>query len=288
MNIKITLPDGSVREYEKGTSALDIAKSISEGLARKVLAANINGDIWDATRAINNDASLKLLTWDDADAKSTFRHSTAHLMAEAVETLFPGVKFWVGTAVEAGFYYDMDLGDKKLTDEDLAILEKKMNELAKKSNLFVRKEISKTDALQYFEEKGIAVTDEIYFEKVLNLVKERCTLLTDFYEQAGYFFNAPLTWDEAAVKPKWNESKNEFFLAFIEKIKAAIDFSAEKIEIIFKELATEKNIKPGELQLPMRVMLVGAKFGPGVFEIAATIGKEDTIERIEKALEVFK
>ena len=114
----------------------------------------------------------------------------------------------------------------------------------------------------------------------MNLVKERCTLLTDFYEQAGYFFNAPLTWDEAAVKPKWNESKNEFFLAFIEKIKAAIDFTAEKIEIIFKELATEKNIKPGELQLPMRVMLVGAKFGPGVFEIATTIGKQASIKRI--------
>ena len=141
---------------------------------------------------------------------------------------------------------------------------------------------------EYFEEKGIISTDDVYFEKVLNLVKERCTLLTDFYEQAGYFFNAPTTWDEAAVKPKWNESKNDFFLAFIEKIKEEINFSAEKIEIIFKEIATEKNIKPGELQLPMRVMLVGAKFGPGVFEIAATIGKAATISRIERALEVFK
>ncbi len=138
------------------------------------------------------------------------------------------------------------------------------------------------------EEKGINIVDDIYFEKVLNLVKERCTLLSDFYEQAGYFFTAPTQWDEAAVKPKWSEAKNDFFTAFIEKIKATSDFTAEAIEIIFKELATEKNIKPGELQLPMRVMLVGAKFGPGVFEIAATIGKEETISRIEKALEVFK
>ena len=138
------------------------------------------------------------------------------------------------------------------------------------------------------EEKGIVVTDEIYFEKVLNLVKERCTLLTDFYEQASYFFNSPTTWDEASVKTKWNDAKNNFFINFIEKIKLESDFSAEKIEIIFKEIAVEKNIKPGELQLPMRVMLVGAKFGPGVFEIASTIGKEATIERIEKALEVFK
>ena len=137
-------------------------------------------------------------------------------------------------------------------------------------------------------EKGIIITDHLYFEKVLNLVKERCTLLSDFYEQAGYFFTAPTTLDEAAVKPKWSEAKNDFFIAFIDKIKTTPDFTAEAIEIIFKEIATDKNIKPGELQLPMRVMLVGAKFGPGVFEIAATIGKEETIARILKALEIFK
>jgi glutamyl-tRNA synthetase len=101
-------------------------------------------------------------------------------------------------------------------------------------------------------------------------------------------FTTPTTWDEAAVKPKWNEAKTDFFAEFIKKIKATQGFTAEAIEIIFKELATEKNIKPGELQLPMRVMLVGAKFGPGVFEIAATIGKEETIGRVERALEFFK
>ena len=172
MNIKITLPDGSVREYEKGTSALDIAKSISEGLARKVLVANINGEVWDVTRAINDDASLKLLTWDDADAKSTFRHSTAHLMAEAVEALFPGVKFWVGPAVEAGFYYDMDLGDKIMTEDDLVLVEKKMSELAKKNSAFIRKEITKADAVNYFTQKS----DEYKLDLLQNLEDGGITL----------------------------------------------------------------------------------------------------------------
>ena len=106
--IKITLPDGSVREYAKGTTAMDIAKSISEGLARKVLAASVNGEVWDASRPINEDASFKLLTWDDTDGKSTFWHSTAHLMAEAVQDKFPDAKFWVGPAIDKGFYYDID------------------------------------------------------------------------------------------------------------------------------------------------------------------------------------
>ena len=117
--INITLPDGAVRQYEKGTTSLDIAKSISEGLARKVLAAEVNGQVWDVTRPINHDASFKLLTWNDTNGKNTFWHSSAHLMAEAVEELFPGVKFWVGPPVENGFYYDMDLGDKKMNEEDL-------------------------------------------------------------------------------------------------------------------------------------------------------------------------
>ena len=174
MNIKITLPDGSVREYEKGASAMDVAKSISEGLARKVLAANINGEVWDATRPINEDASLKLLTWDDADAKSTFRHSTAHLMAEAVQSIYPEVKFWVGPAVEAGFYYDMDLGDNVLTEEGLLRVEKKMAELAKKNSPFERKEISKADAINYFTEKG----DEYKLDLLSNLQDGGITLYT--------------------------------------------------------------------------------------------------------------
>ena len=176
--IKITLPDGAVREYEQGTSAFDVAKSISEGLARKVLAASINGEVWDAHRPIDTDASLKLLTWDDAHGKSAFWHSSAHLMAEAVEAGFPGVKFWVGPAIEKGFYYDMDLGDKKITEDDLIQLEKKMNELAKQNNLFVRKPMPKADALQYFSEKG----DEYKLDLLSGLTDGEIT----FYTQGGF------------------------------------------------------------------------------------------------------
>ena len=176
--INITFPDGAVREYEKGTTALDIAKSISEGLARKVLAANINGQVWDATRPINENASIKLLTWNDAEGKATFWHSSAHLMAEAVESLFPGVKFWVGPPVENGFYYDMDLGDRKMTEEDLAKLEKKMNELAKQNNIYTRKEISKKDAIKYFSDKG----DEYKLDLLQNLNDGGIT----FYSQGNF------------------------------------------------------------------------------------------------------
>jgi len=154
--INISFPDGAVRQYEEGINALGIAKSISEGLARKVIAADVNGQVWDATRPINSDAKLKLYTWDDKEGKSTFWHSSAHLMAEAVESLFPGVKFWVGPPTEnpPGFYYDMDLGDRKITEEDLQALEKKMNELAKQNNTYVRKEMPKTEAVKYFTDKG--------------------------------------------------------------------------------------------------------------------------------------
>ena len=176
--IKITLPDGAVREYEKGTSALDIAKSISEGLARKVIAATVNDQVWDATRPINEDASLKLLTWNDKDGKNTFWHSSAHLMAEAVESMFPGVKFWVGPPVDNGFYYDMDLGDKKMNEEDLIALEKKMNELAKKNSEFVRKEVPKADALKYFTDKG----DEYKLDLLTNLTDGEIT----FYTQGAF------------------------------------------------------------------------------------------------------
>src|ERR1043165_10132474 len=129
--IHITLPDGSVRQYAAGTSALDIAKSISEGLARKVLAAEVNGEVWDASRPIDADASVKLLTWDDKGAKSTFWHSSAHLMAEALQSFYPDTKFAIGPPIENGFYYDIDLGEQKLTETDLIKIEAKMKELAK-------------------------------------------------------------------------------------------------------------------------------------------------------------
>ena len=153
-SINITLPDGAVKQYPKGSTALDIAKSISEGLARKVLAADINGQVWDATRPIEEDATLRLLTWEDTGGKSTFWHSSAHLMAEAIEALFPGGKFWVGPAVDNGFYYDVDLGGRSIGEEDLKNLEVKMAELAKKNSIYTRKEIAKADAIKYFSEKG--------------------------------------------------------------------------------------------------------------------------------------
>jgi threonyl-tRNA synthetase len=172
--MNITFPDGAVRQYEQGSSAMDIAKSISEGLARRILAAEVNGEIWDLSRPIKNDASIKFLTWEDAKGKSTFWHSSAHLMAEAVEDTFPGVKFWVGPPVEKGFYYDIDLGDNVITETDLLKLEKKMAELSKQNNPYIRKEISKADAIQYFEEKG----DEYKLDLLSNLEDGNITFYT--------------------------------------------------------------------------------------------------------------
>lgn len=176
--VKITFPDGAVREYNPGITALDIAKSISEGLARKVLAASVNGVVWDATRPIYTDSTVKLLTWAEAEGKSTFWHSSAHLMAEAVEFLFPGVKFWVGPPVENGFYYDMDLGGRKITEEDLVAIEKKMVELARQNNPYIRREISKAEAVEYFTEKG----DEYKLDLLENLEDGAIT----FYSQGAF------------------------------------------------------------------------------------------------------
>lgn len=152
--IKITLPDGSVKELSKGSSSMDVALSISEGLARNVLAAEVNGEIWDANRAIEDDAEVKLLTWNDKDGKSTYWHSSAHLMAEALEALYPGIKLGIGPAIEAGFYYDIDFGDHHFDAAHLEVVEKKMMELAKKKSAFERSEVSKSDAVAYFTEKG--------------------------------------------------------------------------------------------------------------------------------------
>ena len=152
--INITLPDGGVRQYEAGVTGMDIAKSISEGLARAVLVAEVNGEVWDLSRPITNDSNFKLIKWDDPVGKNTFWHSSAHLLAEAVELCFPGVKFWVGPALDKQFYYDIDMGDYKLNDADLEKLEKKMLELAKKNNAYTRKQMSKAEAIAYFTEKG--------------------------------------------------------------------------------------------------------------------------------------
>ncbi len=152
--INITFPDQSVRQYESGVTPLDIAMSLSEGLARNVLAANVNGMKWDATRPINEDATIQLFTWNDPEGKAAMWHSSAHLMAAAIEALYPGVKFGIGPSIDNGFYYDIDTGDITLTEADLTNIEKKMLELAREKETFERVEVSKADALKYFTEKG--------------------------------------------------------------------------------------------------------------------------------------
>jgi threonyl-tRNA synthetase len=151
--INVTLPDGSVRQCESGTTSLDVANSISEGLARNVLAAKVDGQVIDATRPLNNDCSLQLLTWNDTEGKSTMWHSSAHLMAEALEFYFPGIKLAIGPPIANGFYYDVDFMEHAISEKDLEKVEQKMKELAKEKNPYIRKEVSKTDALAYFTEK---------------------------------------------------------------------------------------------------------------------------------------
>ncbi|MGB3467452.1 MAG: threonine--tRNA ligase [Cyclobacteriaceae bacterium] len=172
--IRITLPDGTVKEFRKGASAMDVALSISEGLARNVLAASVNGEIWDAGRPITTDATVSLLTWNDEDGKATFWHSSAHLMAEALESMYPGIKFWVGPSLENGFYYDVDFMDHQFDGDNLKALEDKMLELARQKNEYTRKEISKDDAVTYFREKG----DEYKLDLLQNLEDGNITFYT--------------------------------------------------------------------------------------------------------------
>ncbi len=163
--INITLPDNSVRQFESGVTALDVAKSISEGLARNVLAAKVNEEIWDATRPIYNDANLRLYTWNDTEGKAAMWHSSAHLMAEAIEILYPGVKFGIGPDIENGFYYDIDFMNHSISSDDFKKIEDKMLELASQKQQFIRKEVSKSEALAYFTEKG----DEYKLELINDL-----------------------------------------------------------------------------------------------------------------------
>jgi threonyl-tRNA synthetase len=154
LNIKITLPDASIREVPLGTSALDVAKGISEGLARVVISAKINGEVWDLNRPITKDSTLSLLKFDDLDGKKTFWHSSSHLLAEALEALYPGVKLGIGPAIDNGFYYDVDFGDHKFSSNDFEKVENKMKELASQASTFKRKEISKSKAIDYFKKKS--------------------------------------------------------------------------------------------------------------------------------------
>ena len=176
--IKIKLPDGSVREYAQGTTGMDVALSISEGLARNVLAAKLNGKVVDASLPINEDADFQLLTWNDTDGKATFWHSSAHLLAEAIEAIFPGTKFGIGPAIDTGFYYDIDMGDKTLSSDDFKKIEDKVLELARQKNEYQRTAVSKEDAIKYFEGKG----DEYKLELLEGLQDGSIT----FYQQGNF------------------------------------------------------------------------------------------------------
>ncbi len=176
--INVTLPDGSTKQINKGTTALELAKQISEGLARNVLSAKVNGKVVDATLPINKDADIQLLTWNDAGGKATMWHSSAHLMAEAIELLYPGVKFGIGPNIENGFYYDIDFGDYEISDKDFPKIEKKILDLARKKQQYIRKDVSKSDAKKYFSKKG----DEYKLELIDGLTDGEIT----FYE-SGHF-----------------------------------------------------------------------------------------------------
>lgn len=176
--IQITLPDGSKREYPANSTGLDIALSISEGLARNVLAAKVNGEVWDATRPITTDATVQLLTWNDEDGKATYWHSSAHLLAEALEALYPGIKFGIGPSIDNGFYYDVDFGDQPFGADEFEKIEKKMLELAREKNEYKRSEISKADAIAFYEKKG----DEYKLDLLEDLQDGTIT----FYEQGNF------------------------------------------------------------------------------------------------------
>ena len=176
--INITLPDGTVKKLAKGSTSMDVAKSISEGLARNVLAAEVNGEVWDLNREIQEDVTLNLLSFKDKGGKSTFWHSSAHLMAEAFEFYYPGIKLAIGPPIENGFYYDIDFGSYEISEKDLVKIEQKMLELAREKNEFIRKEISKNDAISYFKEKG----DQYKLELLEDLEDGNIT----FYTQGNF------------------------------------------------------------------------------------------------------
>lgn len=178
MMINVTLPDGAIKQFPEGTTSMDVAKSISEGLARNVLSATVNGEVWDADRVLPAETALSLNTWKDEKGKNTFWHSSAHLLAEAVEALYPGTKFGIGPAIEKGFYYDIDTGDVQLSINDFKKIEDKMLELARQKNEFKRTEVSKADAIKYFTEKG----DEYKLELIEGLEDGAIT----FYQQGNF------------------------------------------------------------------------------------------------------
>ena len=177
-SIRITLPDNTTKEFSKGTSGMDIAESISASLARVALSITVNGERWDLDRPIREDARIQVHTWDDEEGKYTFWHSSAHILAEAIQELFPSAKFGIGPPIENGFYYDVDFGEHSISSDDFSKIEDKMVELARQKNEYVRKEISKQDAISYFKEKD----DEYKLELLEDLEDGNIT----FYTQGNF------------------------------------------------------------------------------------------------------
>ncbi len=177
--VKITLPDNSTKEFDNEITALDVAQSISSGLARNVLAAEVNGIIQDANLPITSDSTVKLFTWNDVEGKAAFWHSSAHLMAEVIEFFFPGVKFGIGPNIENGFYYDIDLGEKVLSENDFKMIEDKMLAIARQKQQLTRKEVTKTEAIEYFTKKG----DEYKLELLADLEED---IDITFYESGNF------------------------------------------------------------------------------------------------------
>jgi threonyl-tRNA synthetase len=176
--IKITFPDNSVREFPEGITGLEIAKSLSNSLAEKVLSIGVNGETWDLTRPINKDANIKLFTWDDDQGKLAFWHSSAHLMAEALEFYYPGVKLGIGPSIENGFYYDIDTGGRAISEADFPKIEQKMVELSRQKNPYIRREVPKAEAVSHYREKD----DEYKIELLEDL--EDGTI--SFYHQGNF------------------------------------------------------------------------------------------------------
>lgn len=177
--ISITLPDGSQRQYEAGVTGADIAKSISEGLLRKTISAVVDGDIWDLSRPITKDSAVKFATWDDSEGQYTFWHSSAHIMAEALEVHYPGIKLAYGPPIKEGFYYDIDFGKYSFGSDDFAKVEKTFMELAREGEVFTRKEVTKQFAVDYYREKG-----NEYKVKLIERLADHDTIT--FYESGKF------------------------------------------------------------------------------------------------------
>lgn len=262
--IIITFPDGSTRSYDRGVTGYDIASDVSGGLARQALAIRVNGEVWDLTRSIEQDAKIEILTWDDPGGRATFWHSSAHLMAEALEALYPKVKFGIGPPIDQGFYYDVDLGDRKLSKDDLEEIEQKMKELAKRDVPYERRPVSKAEAIEHFEQKG----DEYKLELIEGLEDGNIT----FYKQGNFIdlCKGPHIPSTASIKyPKllnvagayWRGDESRPQLTRIYGVsfpkKSMLDEHLERLE-----LAKERDHR--KLGKELELFTFSSKVGPGL------------------------